>query len=282
MSTYLGQDMTEYLQKFVDGETAEYKPKTTELSFGVSMIAPIKIPAEDRNRTSPFPYGGARFEFRAAGSSQNVSLINICLNTLSAEGFKIISDRVEAGEKAADVARDLLKTHWKVIFNGNGYDPSWPETAVEKGIWRIDSGVEAMCQLSSEKNKELFSSMGIFTPAECEARQTVLLEHYTGMVDMECKAMVEMIQQHVIPSAKNAAVGDVASLEKEVQLLTAALNEVENAESPQKAAALARTLRLETMETTRAACDAVEALVPPNLWTLASYRELLFLDSHKF
>merc|ERR1712107_806301 len=120
------------------------------------------------------------------------------------------------------------------------------------------------------------------TPAECEAREVVLLEHYTCMVDMECKAMIEMIQQHVIPAAKNAGVGDVAILEKEVQALEAALKQVVDAESPQKAAALARTLRLETMEKTREACDAVEALVPPSLWTLASYRDLLFLDSHKF
>ena len=34
------------------------------------------MPAEDRNRTSPFPYGGHRFEFRAVGSTQNVSMVN--------------------------------------------------------------------------------------------------------------------------------------------------------------------------------------------------------------
>ena len=34
------------------------------------MLAPFAVPAEDRNRTSLFPYGGHRFEFRAVGSSQ--------------------------------------------------------------------------------------------------------------------------------------------------------------------------------------------------------------------
>ena len=142
-------------------------------------MAPIEVPAEDRNRTSPFPYGGSRFEFCAAGSSQNVSLINTVLCALSAEGFKEISDRVEAGEKATDVARDLLKKHSKCIFNGNGYDPAWPAEAEEKGIWRIDSGVDATCRMSADKNKRLFSGMGTFTPTECEARETVLLEHYS-------------------------------------------------------------------------------------------------------
>ena len=60
----------------MNGASEVYKPKTRELSFGVDAIRPIEIPAEDRNRTSPFPYGGARFEFRAVGSSQNVSLVN--------------------------------------------------------------------------------------------------------------------------------------------------------------------------------------------------------------
>lgn len=281
MSTYLGEDMTAYLKKFMEGESAEYTPKTTQLSFGVGSVSPIEVPAEDRNRTSPFPYGGARFEFRAAGSSQNVSLINTVLCALAAEGFKEISDRVEAGEKAADVARDLLKKHSKCIFNGNGYDPAWPAEAEEKGIWRIDSGVDAMCRMSADKNKKLFSDMGIFTPTECEARETVLLEHYIGTVEIECKTMIDMIYQHVIPAAKNAGVDKVAALTLEAERLSSSLSSVLAAGTPQEMAKLARTLRLETMEEARKVCDETEAMIPPALWTLASYRELLFLDTHK-
>lgn len=43
--------------------------------MGASVLAPIEVPAEDRNRTSPFPYGGHRFEFRAVGSSQVLTLL---------------------------------------------------------------------------------------------------------------------------------------------------------------------------------------------------------------
>ena len=45
-------------------------------------------------------------------------------------------------------------------------------------------------------------------------------------------------------------------------------------------AQLARVLRLETMIDIRAVVDAAEEVVPSNLWTLATYKELLFLDSH--
>jgi len=46
-------------------------------------------------------------------------------------------------------------------------------------------------------------------------------------------------------------------------------------------AKLARVLRLETMEDIRKVCDKAEALVPPGLWTLGTYKELLFLDSQQ-
>ena len=90
ISTYLGDDMTSYLMAFVEsGKADAYAPSKKKLAFGADSISDIEVPAEDRNRTSPFPYGGARFEFRAAGSSQNVSLINTVLNTITAEAFAI-------------------------------------------------------------------------------------------------------------------------------------------------------------------------------------------------
>ena len=63
--------------------------------MGTSVLAPIEIPSEDRNRTSPFPYGGHRFEFRAVGSSQNVSMVNTVLATITAKAFKEFADAIE-------------------------------------------------------------------------------------------------------------------------------------------------------------------------------------------
>ena len=48
-----------------------------------------------------------------------------------------------------------------------------------------------------------------------------------------------------------------------------------------KKATLARELRLETMEEARKVCDAAEATCPANLWPMATYRDLLFLDSNQ-
>jgi glutamine synthetase len=281
MSTYLGEDMTKYLMDFMQtGKIDAYVPSKKKLGFGADAISDIEVPAEDRNRTSPFPYGGARFEFRAAGSAQNVSLINTVLNTIAAEAFAIVADRIEAGESPTEVAQDLLKKHSKVIFNGNGYDPAWPDQAVEKGIWRIDSGVDAIKKFTDAKNTELFEKMGVFSPRECEARRTVLLEHYIGSVEMEAMTMVDMINQHVIPSCKKAELGYVKQLEDSVKTLTKAVSEIHAAADEAEGAALARSLRLDTMIKVREICDEAEGLCPPSLWTLASYAELLFLDTH--
>jgi glutamine synthetase len=72
------------------------------------------------------------------------------------------------------VARDLLKKHFRVVFNGNGYDKSWPEEADKRGIWQIKSGVEAIKRFTDPKNVSLFGSMGVFNAEECEARQGTL------------------------------------------------------------------------------------------------------------
>lgn len=285
VSTYLGDDMTSFIERYVAGDTSPYVPETKTFSMlggasadGLGHLGEFTVPAEDRNRTSPFPYGGARFEYRAVGSTQNVSMVNVVLNTITAEAFNQVSDRLEAGEKPHDIVKDLYAKHSKVVFNGNGYDPEWPEEANRRGIWRLDSAVEAMCLLDSEKNIALFGGENIFQKDELVARKEILLEHYTGTVEMECLVMIDMIKQHVIPAVKAAEAGPLSALEASVTTLEGALGGVHAAEDPAEKAKLARVLRLETMIDARAVCDEAEAIVPAEQWTLATYNELLFMD----
>ena len=143
--------------------------------MGASVIAPIEVPSEDRNRTSPFPFGGHRFEFRAVGSSQNVSLVNTVLATITAKAFKQFADAIEKGQKHQDVAKIALESSWKTIFNGNGYDAANQEMLTSNGLWRIDSGVDAICRFTEPKNVSLFEEMKVLTAEECAARQSVML-----------------------------------------------------------------------------------------------------------
>ena len=54
ISTYLGESMTHYLQTYMSSGEAEYSPQSNQVCPAEGM-APVSIPAEDRNRTSPFP-----------------------------------------------------------------------------------------------------------------------------------------------------------------------------------------------------------------------------------
>jgi glutamine synthetase len=280
VSTYLGTDMTDYLTEFMAGSDAFYAPAKKTLDLGCAEVVPFQVPSEDRNRTSPFPYGGGRFEFRAVGSSQNASLVNTVLNTIAAEMFAEFADRIEQGEDPATIAREALKKHRRVIFNGNNYDPAMQQELTDRGIWRIDSGVEAIARMTADKNIALFEKMKVLTKEECVARQDVIHNHYTGTVEMEALVLIDMINQHIIPSVKAAGIGPLAALQAMIPKLKTAVAEIHLADTPMSKARLARVLRLETMVDMRTVIDGAEETCPANLWTLATYKELLFLDSH--
>jgi len=280
ISMYLGADLTEYLEAYKCGKAQPYVAHTKLLDMGASALPPIQIPTEDRNRTSPFPYGGHRFEFRAVGSSQNVSMVNTVLATIVSDAFNQFSEAIEKGCNPKDVASNALNEHWKVIFNGNCYDPANQKMMTDRGLWRIDSGVDAMTRFTVPKNVALFESMKVLTSEECAARQTVLLAHYVGTVEIEISCMIDMIVQNIIPSLKKSGVGPVAQLESDVQTLKSALEEMHHTSNEIQKAQLARTLRLETMIKVRETCDAAEAVCPADCWSLATYDELLFLDQH--
>ena len=92
--------------------------------------------------------------------------------------------------------------------------------------------------------------------------------------------MVDMINQHVIPAVTAAGSGPIGELEASVTTLKDAIAAIHAAETSLEKARLARVLRLETMIDIRAICDEAEETVPSELWTLATYKDLLFLDSH--
>merc|ERR1711998_574427 len=220
------------------------------------------VPAEDRNRTSPFPYGGHRFEFRAVGSAQNVSMVNTVLNTLTADAFSNFSDAIEAGASPREVATESLNKHWKVIFNGDNYDEKNQQMLTDTGVWRIDSGVDAICTLTSEKNIAFFEKNKVMSADECGARQSALVDHYVGTVEMEALCLIDMINQHIIPSVVAAEGSSKADLEAAVSKLQSSLAGIHAEEDEQKRGNLARDLRLETMVEIRDLCDGVEAVTP--------------------
>ena len=92
--------------------------------------------------------------------------------------------------------------------------------------------------------------------------------------------MLDKIKQHIIPSCKAAGIA-TGELTKGCDAVAAGLAQIHGADNEEAKATAARVLRLETMEEVRAVCDKVEEDVPAELWTLATYKDLLFLDSNQ-
>jgi len=280
ISAYLGGSVTDFLNDYRQGKAAAYSPAKKMLTSGVDIVPDFEVPAVDRNRTSPFPFGGHRFEFRAVGSSQNVSMVNTVLATMTAEAFKAFADAIEGGAKPDDVARDALNKHWRVLFDGNGYDPAWLDEANARGIWRIDSGVDAINMMGSDKNVKLFADMKVLSKEELFARRDIGLQHYAGIVEMEALCFIDMLKQQIIPAIKEAE-QDIKAVGAALKTVEAGLAAMHHEADDYKKASLARVLRLETMITAREAVDSAEGDCPAHLWPVATYKEMLFLDANQ-
>ena len=92
--------------------------------------------------------------------------------------------------------------------------------------------------------------------------------------------MIDMINGHVLPSTKAAGL-DTKELVAGCKKVADGVKGLHAAGSEYEKATLARVLRLETMDAVRNICDKLEAQVPADLWTLATYKELLFLDCNQ-
>ena len=78
---------------------------------------------------------------------------------------------------------------------------------------------------------------------------------------------------------KKAEAGKPDALHAGIKDIKEVLKKIHAEENETKQAQMARSLRLETMIDVRKICDEFEAKVPASLWTLATYDELLFLDT---
>ena len=279
ISTYLGQALTDFLEGVKNNATAaDYAPLKKTVNPAPGAVAPFTVPAEDRNRTSPFPYGGHRFEFRAVGSSQNVSMVNTALCSAIAESFNAFAAAIEEGKDPLEVSQASLKEHWNIIFNGNGYGKEWPPEAEKRGLHVCNSGVEATQALTKPKNVELFKKLGVMEPDETQARCDSMHDQYCGMVEIELKCMIDMIKTKVLPVAKECGLSLCGQLESGVADLEKGVHAMEAASSPYECAKAARVARLETMEAVRAVCDDAESLIPASKYPMSTYHDLLFLD----
>lgn len=307
ISIFLGEQLEDVVKQLVETGEAAHCMEGGRLETGVSTLPDLEKDATDRNRTSPFAFTGNKFEFRMVGSADSIGSPNTTLNAIVAEAFCEAADVLEQAEDFEMGVHDLIKEymtkHQRIIFNGNGYSQEWVAEAERRGLPNINSMVDAVATLTTEKSIRLFEKFGIFTRAELESREEILYETYSKTLNIEALTMIDMARKKIIPAvvkytrslaetviAVKAAGADASVqgelLEEVTSKLTQAkktLNDLEGRmaqtiemKSQKELAFFFKDEVMPAMDALRTPVDALEMLVDKEIWPMPTYGDLIF------
>ena len=143
------------------------------------------------------------------GSTQSISDPNVVLNTIVADVFADVCDRLEKVEggvvsssygSSRDHKKELLTQHQRVIFNGNGYSDEWVAEAERRGLPNLHSMVDAIPTLTTDKAVKMFEKFGVYTKEELESRVEVLYEQYSNTINIEGLATLDIAKKQIVPA----------------------------------------------------------------------------------
>ncbi|MGV1099960.1 glutamine synthetase III family protein [Thiovibrio sp. JS02] len=304
ISIFLGQELSDVLEKLAKGEKICKKGACQTLKIGVDSLPELPKDNTDRNRTSPFAFTGNKFEFRMVGSSQSIAGPNVALNTIAAEALDEIAARLE---KAKDVNKEILailteamKKHGRIIFNGNNYSAEWAQEAEKRGLPNTRNTVDALKAFVTPKAIKLFGKYNVLSKEELHSRYDIYVEQYAKHINIEARTAIQMTKRQFIPAviryvaelgASAAAAGKYGSVQKNLladvgKLLESAARKLAKLEEETRKAqaidkvdkqgAAYRDKVFTAMTDLRADIDALEAILPSDLWPVPTYSELLF------
>ena len=307
ISVFLGEQLEDVLEQLISTGSATHSLKGGKLHTGVKTLPDFAKDATDRNRTSPFAFNGNKFEFRMVGSRDSVAECNVVINTIVAEAFSDACDRLEKAEDFELAVHDLIKEyateHQRIVFNGNGYSEEWVEEAKRRGLPNINSMVEAIPALVTDKAIQLFGKFGVFTEAELRSRAEIQYEGYSKALNIEARAMIDIASKHIIPAvmrfSRNLAgtvneiktagadvtvpmnmLKDTTALLSQTKLTLAKLQEAADQaaamENGREQAEYYHEVVFKDMEELRVPVDKLEMIVDKEEWPMPSYGDLLF------
>jgi glutamine synthetase len=310
ISIFLGDQLTDIFEQIEKGGAKSSKQGGV-FQTGVSVLPQLPKEAGDRNRTSPFAFTGNKFEFRAVGSSANISGANTVLNTIVAESLDYIATQLETAVKGGKSLNDaiqallpaIIKENKKVIFNGNGYSEEWHKEAEKRGLPNLKNTVDILPTVVEPDNVALFAKYKVYTEGELKSRFNILSEAYTKAIAIEGKTALLMAKTMILPAAlryqkevgesiaaakaagaaQPAGVETFGTLVSSINDLQRAIGSLEKAVNhhadgePYDHAKFSRDHVLPAMLATREAADKLESLVADDLWPLPTYREMLFI-----
>ena len=307
VSMFLGTELESILEA-IENEAPYGNVKKEQIKVGVHVLPKFPKDSTDRNRTSPFAFTGNKFEFRMPGSSASISGVNVVLNTAVAESLRQYADILEHAEnfEAAlhDLIRDVIRTHKRIVFNGNGYDDAWIKEAERRGLLNLRSTPDCVPYYLAQKNIDLFTRHRVYSETEIRARYEIKLDSYCKVLHMEALTLLEMSRKEILPavSAYVRDLSDSVLTRREVSSRAACRFETEEAEhlgdcidrAYEKILALEKDMKeiprenslekavfyrdhvLSGMESLRLELDEMEKLTAAEYWPLPTYGDLLF------
>ncbi|MDD5288047.1 MAG: glutamine synthetase III [Dehalococcoidales bacterium] len=307
VSIFLGEQLTDILDQIEAGGATNSKANGT-MHLGTSSLPSWLKDTSDRNRTSPFAFTGNKFEFRMVGSMQSIAQANFVLNTIVAESLEQFADRLEKTKNIKKeinaILLEVIKSHKRIIFNGNNYSDEWVAEAKKRGLPNISSTVDAIAAIRAEKNLVLMEKHGVLSRVEMESRCEIQYEIYIKTVNIEALTMVEMSKRQILPAvigykselalsiSNILAIDGNAKIEKalftkieesmksfstNLAKLEKALETAANLHGDTRAQAIAyRDLVFTAMGELRKDSDTLETLVAADYWPFPTYSELLF------
>ena len=320
ISAFLGKQITAVLDKLENSTSDEaiVVSDKQQLSLGIAHIPEVLLDNTDRNRTSPFAFTGNRFEFRAVGSSANCSSAMATLNAAVAAQlteFKIAVDaKIAAGSTEQSAIFEILKEYIKnskpIRFDGNGYSEEWKVEAAKRGLDCETSVPEIYKAFTSEQSVKMFTSTGVFTEKELEARNEVKWETYTKWIQIEARVLGDISMNHIIPLATKyqsflldnvckiktvfsgekaeklstldtaliVEIGErIATIKNAVDDMIDIRRSVNKIEDEYEKAVAYHDKVLPYFDIIRYNADKLELIVDDEMWTLPKYREMLFI-----
>lgn len=306
ISVFVGDELDAVLKAIKDGTDYDGK-KGGKLTIGVDVLPPIPKDSTDRNRTSPFAFTGNRFEFRSVGSALSISGPNTIMNAILADSLRAFADELESSKDFDSDLQKLIKreitAHWRILFNGNGYGQEWIEEAERRGLKNYRTTPKAIEHYIDQKNIDLFTKLGIYTPEEMKSHYDIKLEKYCQVVNIESNTMLEMVHKDIIPAAfkyLNVLADTEFKMQRVMTMCDAGLklmeklntlvNDLSNkadalaakheetraiADLMQRAHAYAKVV-IPAMEEVRAIADQIEPLLGEEYKPFPSYEDLLY------
>ncbi|MDD5008804.1 MAG: hypothetical protein PHC68_10470, partial [Syntrophorhabdaceae bacterium] len=306
VSIFMGEELTEILDKISKGEKITAKG-VQFVNVGVDTLPIIPKDNTDRNRTSPFAFTGNKFEFRMVGSAQSISGPNVALNTIAADVFDEIAGRLEKAKdknaEAGAIIREIYKKHSRVIFNGNNYAEEWVKEAEKRGLPNVRNAVDALKAFITDKSLKLFEKHGVLSKKELHSRYDIYVEHYAKQINIEALIAIDMAKKQLLPAAIEYAtfladsissfktvsapfpvqqdilkkLGSLlASSYKSLEKLETAVAKTQGITDTVKRAENYRDKVVTAMQALRTDIDALEMIVPSDMWPVPTYTELLF------